>query len=463
MTSPDKRVPAGAYAGPAGTGAGLPSLQKLTWQSAQQSIISGVMQSFQGVGAATTNINNATAQAMSAATAAAVGASGAQSTATAAQDTSTANASAIAALQTQQQQTQVGGASVTDNFSSWNTASWATFRSGPVADVSVVNGQAGITKSGNTGNGSVGALWKTPLLTDSESVSVVLGAVNQAGSNDLGSGPVIRAAADLSSFVWAAVSTTSVALGYGVRSGGTTTFTQWVGGSQFSISTGDTITLTAVGNSYTVQINGVGALNYHDTSAVSPVGSTNRWVGFISTYLQQSSAWGTSSYYGFDFDSFAAADTASPPIVGTGWSLYRQNTSSVAQSAGANVLTAPVFDTVRQTNNINLIDLGTGQIQVTKSGWYVISVGFQWDTAAGSNPYWTVLYTAPAAGGTWTAIRFAGEAMGSNQYDTSATFVVFLGAGTVCAPGFQSGQSAGVRGDAGGVATFFDGTLCSFS
>ncbi|MFX0581178.1 DUF7257 domain-containing protein [Nocardia nepalensis] len=463
MTSPDKSVPAGSYTGPGSSGAGLSSLQKLTWQAAQQSIISGVMQSFQGIGTATTDINNATTQAMTAATAAQSGAAAAQSTANNAQDTSTANASAIAALQTQQQQSQVGGASITDNFQSWNTANWTSFKTGPVADMTVVNGQAGLGKHGDTGTGSVAALWKTPLYTDSVTVSVVLGNVNQAGANFAGSGPIIRAATDLSTFVWTAVSTTGVYLCYGTRSAGSTTATQWASTGNMSISTGDTITLTAQGANYTVLVNGVGVLSYTDAAATSPVGSANRSVGFISSYLQQNSTWGTATYFGFDLDSFTSADTTQPAMVGTGWSVCRKTASSVAQTSGNGRVVSGTFDTLRPSNNVNLIDLGTGQIQVTKSGWYVISVGLQWDTPAGSNPYWTFLYTTPNPGGTWTVLRAAGEGSGSSQFDTSATFVVFLGSGAVVAPGYQSAQSAGIQGDANGLATFFDGTLCSFS
>lgn len=466
MTSPDKSVPSGSYTGPGGSGGGLPSLQKLTWESARQSIVSSVLQSFSGVGTATTNLNNATSQAMTVATTAQAGAIGAQSTATSAQTSSTANASAIAALQTQQQQSQVGGASVTDNFQSWSTADWTTVKTGPVADMTVVNGEAGIGKQGDTGSGNVVALWNTPLMTDAEMASVVLGNANQA-SNIYGSGPIIRAATDLSSFVFASVSTGGLILGHGTRSSGTTTFSQWVAQTGVTIGTGDTVTLAANGTTYTVSVNGVGLLSYSDAAAVVPVAATNRSVGFVSAYVQQSSAWGTSSYFGFDLASFTAADTISPSVVGTGWSVYRQATSSVSQAstgAGASRLSAGTLDTVRScTNGVNVVDLGTGAIQVAKSGWYVISLGLQWDTAAGSNPYWAGVYTAPSATGPWTFQRAGGETAGSAIYSTTNTFVLFLAAGSLVAPGYLTVNSAGVRGDANGLATFFDGTLCSFS
>ncbi|MEU2033589.1 DUF7257 domain-containing protein [Nocardia amamiensis] len=461
MTSPDKKVPPGAYVGTPGAPNGLSNLQKVTWQSAQQSIISNVLQSFQGVGAVSANLTENTTRAMTAANAAQAGATSAQVTATAAQDASTANASAINQLQTQQTQNQVGGASVTDNFQTWNTENWNTFKTGPVADMTTVNGQAGIGKSGNTDTGSVSALWKTPLMTDSESVSVVLGSANQAGST-AGSGPIIRASADLSTFVFAAVSGSSVHLGYGTRSGGTTTFHQWASKSNLSIKTGDTVTLTATGSVYKVLVGGVGMLSYTDAAATSPVGSANRYVGFLSTYYLQTTSWGSSSYFGFDFDSFAAADTTSPPIVGTGWSVYRQNSSVVPQATGANRVAAGTFDTIRMTNNVNVIDVGTGQIQVTKSGWYVVTVGLQWDSIPENYPRWAFLWSSPGPNSTWTAMR-AGGSVSHVSLGLTCTFTVFAAAGTVLAPGYQIATNASVRGEVSGLATFFDGTLCSFS
>ncbi len=462
MTQPNKETKPGQYGVSPGTGA-LGGLQKITFDGARQSIISSVLQSFQGVDAAGTNINGATNKAMNAAATAQADAVSAQNTANSAQDTATSNSSAIANLQNQQQQNQVGGATFSDSFDTWNTANWNSFKSGSVADMVVVRGQAGLDKRGNTDSGGVVALWKTPLYTDAQSASVVIGNLNQSGSF-AGSGPVIRAAADLSTFVWAVAGGNSLYLGRGTRSGGVITLTQWKATGNAPIETGDALTLSAKGNTYTVQVSGVSLLSYTDIAGEVPVGSTNRWTGFMSQYLLQNSSWGANAYFGCDFDSFTTADTTQPTMVGTGWSIFRQDENGVPQPTGYNRIAQGTFDTLRASNNVN-VNLGNGAIQVTKSGWYVISVGLQWTNPAASNlAYWTALYSAPSATGPWNLLRLSGEVTAPGTYASGATFVVFLAANTFVSPGYATLQGGtAVRGDPGGAATFFDGTLCSFA
>ncbi|WP_216912807.1 DUF7257 domain-containing protein [Nocardia noduli] len=461
MTSPDKKVPSGAY-----TGGSIRSLQSVTWAAAQQSILSSVMGSFAGVDAVGSNLNSVTNRALSAANSAQVGASDAQSTATAAQNTSASNASAIANLQTGQTQNDVGGAAVTDVFEIWDTTKWDVIKwnSGATAvpDMVIVSNQAGIAKGGNTGTGGDFALYKTPLMTDAQSVSLVLGRANQAGYYT-GSGLLIRAAADLSTFVIVQIGTTKVMLQRGTLVGGTMTITTWVEKTGLTLSTGDTVTVAATGSAYEVLINGVSRLGYTDTAVTSPVGANNRYVGFYSAFLAETGWGGTTMYYGFDAESFAAADTTSPPVVGTGWSLYRQSTTAVTQSAGSNRY-GTIFDTVRQANKINVLDLASGQIQITKPGWYIMNVSAQWNQPCGTGYLYNVsLWSAPNPGGLWKLVRGGGETEGSVVYRSGGTFVVFAGEGTVWAPGYYIAGSNGMYGDTSGTRTYFDGTLCSFS
>lgn len=463
MTSPDKSVPAGSY-----SGGSIRNLQKVTWDSARATILSSVSESFVGVENIASNMNAANDRALNTANKAQAGASSAQSAASSAQNTSTANSSAITDLQTKQTQEQVGGASATDNFQAWDNTKWTVAKwvsggTGTVGEIVVVGDQAGISKSENTGTGAQLALRKTPLMTDDQSVSMVLGRPNQAASFT-GSGLIIRAAVDLSTFVMVQVGTAGVELQRATLANGVWNVTTWVKQTGLAIGSGDTVTVTASGTLYEVLVNGIGRLAYRDAAASSPVGVNNRWVGFYSG-CNVADLWdGSKTFsFGFDLDSFAAADTASPPVVGTGWSLFRSNTATVPQPAGLLRFNG-VFDTARQVNNVNVLDLPTGTVQITKSGWYVMSVSAFWARASGtSSNYTATLWTAPSPEGQWKCIRNGSPTQGNNTVHVAGTFVVFAAAGSVWSPGCYTAAANDMQGNATGSDTYFDGTLCSYS
>lgn len=470
MTSPDKRVqvPPGGY-----TGGSIRNLPKVTWEAARASIMSDVMQSFAGVDAIGANLGSITDRALDAAASAQTDATDAQVTATAARSTSVSNATAIAELQADKTQNEVGGAAVTDKFESWDAITWRVgqWSSGghQVPDMVGVDNQVGIAKTGHTSTGANFALYRTPLMTDSQSVSVVLGRPNQAsaftGSGALrcGSGILLRAAEDLSSFVIAQIGSSKISLQRGTLVDGQLVMTVWNELAGLTLSTGDTITVSASGSLYEVLIDGVTWFEYQDTAGTSPVGAGNRMVGFFSGCAVSSTWAGTTFDFGFDLESFAAADTSSPPMVGTGWSLYRQSADTVDHIAG-NVRYGPVFDTLRYANKINLLDLASGQIQVTKTGWYVMSVGAQWYQACGTGSSFRVaLWSAPAPDGLWRLVRHSGEVEGSAIYRAAGSFVVFAGAGSVWAPGYYIADANEMYGDSFGTNVYFDGTLCSYS
>ncbi|MFC3963504.1 DUF7257 domain-containing protein [Nocardia jiangsuensis] len=461
MTSPDGKVPAGAY-----TGGSIRNLQKVTWAAAQASIMANVMQSFAGIDAVGSNLSSVTNRALDAAGSAQIDAADAQVTAHAAQNTSSSNASAIANLQNDQTQNEVGGAAIMDKFETWDAAKWTVgkWSSGghPVPDITVADNQAGIDKTGHTSNGADFALYKTPLMTDSQSVSVVLGRGNQA-SAFTGSGILLRAAEDLSSFVLVQIGVSRVLLQRATLLNGELLVDTWNERTGLTLSSGDTVTATATGAGYEVLINGVSRLGYQDTAVTSPVGAGNRRAGFYSGSNVIGSWAGTTVQFGFDLEAFAAADTASPPVVGTGWSLYRQSTATVAHPAGTARYGA-VFDTVRIANKVTVLDLPAGQIQITKPGWYVMNVGVQWSQPCGTGyTYRAGLWSAPEPGGLWRLVRSGGETEGSAVHRAAGSFAVFAGAGSVWAPGYYIAGPNTMLGDSAGVNVYFDGTLCSFS
>ncbi|MFB7719329.1 hypothetical protein [Nocardia sp. NPDC056100] len=446
MTSPDKSVPSGAY-----TGGSIRNLQKVTWASAQASIMSTVLGSFQGVSAAGGNLNSATKQALSVANQAQTGASQAQSAAQAVQNTAAANSAALIELSANQTGQTTGGAAFSDVFGRPALGTdYSTFKTGPVADLVIVDGQVQLNRSGDNNTGDVVALSKTVTRTDDQRVSVVVGRSQE--SYNASAKIIVRAAADLSTFVYARVFSGSVYLGYGTRSGATTVYNDWAS-AQATVNTGDTVTIEAVGKNYQVLVNGAPMVGYADTAVVSPVSANNRSFGFGCQYYWS----GLFPYFSFAIAALAAADLSSPPVVGTGWGLYRVSTTAITEPAGENMLAANTFDSPRPLNNVTVTDLGRGQVQVQKAGWYAINVGFS--LSGTTSQARANLWTAPQVGGTWTLLRVGARTPTDTSVNTvGAAFTVFLGQGAVVAPGYTLPANAGFAGP----NTYFDGALLSY-
>ncbi|MEV0251156.1 hypothetical protein AB0H76_31505 [Nocardia sp. NPDC050712] len=446
MTSPDRAVPSGAY-----TGGSIRNLQKVTWDSARSQILSSVTASFAGVEAIGSNLNSATKQALNAATDAQSGASQAQASAAAVQNTTAANSASLVELVATQSGQTTGGTAFSDAFGRTELGlDYTTFKTGPVADLVVIDGQVQLNRSGDENTGNVVALSKTVTGTDDQRVSVVVGRIQEAHS--AAARIVVRSATDLSTFVYARVYRDSVYLGWGTRSGNTTVYNDWTSAST-AVNTGDTVTVEAVGRNYKVLVNGAPVAGYADTAVKSPVGANNRSFGFGCQYYWT----GLFGYFSFAINALAAADLSSPPIVGTGWSLYRLNSTSVAQPAGEARLAANTFDTLGAAKGIAVPDLGRGQVQIEKAGWYAIT------TAYAFSNYTTQarvgLWTAPAPGGTWSLARVgARTANDTGVNSVGSSFTAFLQQGSVVAPGYYLSTNNGFVG----TATYFDGALLSY-
>lgn len=449
MTSPDKEVPAGAYTGPSSSGGGLPGLQQITWQAAQQSIISNVMGSFQGFGNANSNLNATTKQALVAANSAQAGAVQAQTTATALQNTTASNSAVLAGLSAAQTGQQTGGTVFSDIFGRTVLGpNYSVFKTGPVADLVVANGQVQLNQSGDQNTGNVVALSSTVTQTNDQMVSAVMGAANQAPSSSMKI--IVRSAPDLSTFVYARVYSNSIYLGYGTRSNGTTNFNDWTSAGA-TVNTGDTVSVQAQGPTYEVLVNGAPVVGFSDTSVVSPVGASNRSFGFGCQYYWS----GLFPYFSFAVAGLAAADLSSPPVVGTGWGLYRINTVGVAQAKGEFAVAAGTFDSTHQANGVTVVNLGLGQVQVQKSGWYAVAVGLMY-SGNDAQPIRADIWTAPSPTGTWSLTRTGAlTSVGVVAYSAGMSTVLYLPAGSVVAPGYLLNANNSLIGP----NTYFDGAL----
>lgn len=455
MTSPDGHVPPGAY-----TSGSIRNLPMVTWDSARAQILSRVTASFAGVEAIGSNLNSVTKLALNAATDAQSGASQAQASAETVENTTAQNAVDLAELVAVQSAQATGGTAFSDAFGRAALGlDYTTFKTGPVADLVVVDGQVQLNRVGDKNTGEVVALSKTVTGTDDQRVSVVVGRLQEA--HKAAARIVVRSATDLSTFVYAHVYRDRVELGWGTRSGNTTVYNEWKSKSA-TVSTGATVTVEAVGRNYKVLVNGVLVVGHPDGDTTappkSPIGANNRSFGFGCQYYWT----GLFGYFSFAINSLAAADLSSPPIVGTGWSLYRLNSSAVAQPAGEVRLAANTFDSIGAAKGVAVPDLGRGEVQIEKAGWYAITTAYA--LISSSTGARVGLWTAPAPGGTWSlsrvGARTASDAapLGVGGSSVGSSFTVFLQQGSVVAPGYFLSANNGFVG----TATYFDGALLSY-
>ncbi|MFJ4652688.1 hypothetical protein ACIP5Y_15615 [Nocardia sp. NPDC088792] len=454
MTSPDKSVPAGAYTG---TGGGnISALQAVTVASAQASVVSSVTNAYAGASSGGGSMNAATQNALNAATNAQSGASTANSTAGAAQGSTAANSTAISGLLAGQKAQANGGSVFTDSFNrSTLGPDYQTFKNGPVADLVVANGEVGLNQNGDQNTGYVLAVNTAHTTqTDDQAISAVMG--TDRNSDLAGAVLIARAASDLSTFVFATVTRSQVSLGCGTRSGSNFTYANWAA-VPASVHTGDTVTLDCVGTTYQVLVNGASVASANDIQKVSPVGQANRCFGFGSQYSWTGLRWS----FSFNLVGLTAADLAAPTVSGTGWSL-RCLSSSVSAPSGEVRFPAKTFDTnAVPPSNVTIIDLGLGQVQVNKAGWYAISVVYNLKASAtdvvaaaiaGADLWW-----APSTAGPWTNLR-SGYNSGALSYSAAETFIVYLAAGSVVCPGYFLSANATIIGP----NTYFDGAFISY-
>lgn len=470
MTSPDKNVPPGAYVGDVAAPNNIDNLQKVTWEGARASIVSTVTGSFSSVTAIGGNWKAITDKSQSATTTAQSRSADASSTAADAQAAAKANAATIDALTPRKPSEPTSGTTFSDDFERAELGTgYTTYKFGRVADLNIVGGQVQLNQKGDEGTGYVVAMPKMALTTDDQSVSVVMGRANQAAN--CGATLYIRAAADLSTFVYADIRANSVGLGRGTRTTALN-FTRWVT-VPTKINTGDTVTLQASGSNYQMLVNGFPVAGYNDSAKTSPVGAANRSFGFDSSYYWS----GLFGYFSFATDALTATDITTMPVSGIGWALARISSSNALQPAGSGVVAAGTFDTVRQASGVTVTALGSGQIQVPASGWYRISVGLDYASAV-TGELQADLWCVPSSGAAWQQLRKGPptnqlwsetvqngtDGDGNPIYVTNtygyassaaATFVVYLQAGAIVAPGYKSNSGNNLVGP----HTYFDGAL----
>lgn len=384
-------------------------------------------------------------------------------TAAGAQTNSTANSTAIAALTATQTSAATGGVSVTDGFptsgplsgySTWTTGG-DNLGSGVVLDVGAM-GDLGITGS-PTATGVMWALNTQVMATDNAAVTLVC---ENTGNANACTTLLVRAKSDMSAFVYANIFGDSgvVYLGYGSwSSGGGWTFNDWTMVS-VAQAQGQSWTLTPNGSTYTLSVNGSPVTAYTDTAGHAPIDSAHRCVGLA---MQVNNVF-FSYTFGWQVNSFAAVDTSSPPVVGTGWQLFQASTGNVTLPGGGSwqVLGAGTLDTEGPVNGVTVTALGVGQITIKTPGWYAVSFSAYMNSSAGTGNYFAAA-VAVTRSGTTTRVISGNTNTGSQAFNASVSGVIYCQAADVLQPQLYQAGSNSVFGGPTGSTTYFSGSLCS--
>lgn len=450
MTSPDRRVPSGAYGGSTATGNNIANLQAVTWAGARDAVVASVMGAFSGVDTANTNLMGNARTALDAATTAGQSAGNAQQTAVDVQLTTASNASVVASMTASQEGLNYGGTVFTDIFDrAALQPGYNTFTTGQIAAPVIVNEQCALPKTGNQGSGHVVLLSKTTTQTDDQAVSVVMGSGGGWGSPE--TFLIARASVDLATFACAKVASGRVALGYGTRAGGITTFVE-VRSMPAHVNTGDTVLFEAIGCDYTLFVNGQQILQWCGKSNMTPVGAANRSFGFGLSY--------TVGWFGgsrsFNAAGLTAVDMKAPPMVGTGWSLQMAAGAGVPAIVGTSLFPSNAFSSGSATsNNVTVLDRGAGRIQVLKAGWYAVNLKFQ--TSASQSGMCADIHTSPGPDLPLGPARRGALTAQAPSTSAGVTAVLYLTAGSVVVPGHHLPSATNLI-----APTSFDGTLLSY-
>lgn len=332
--------------------------------------------------------------------------------------------------------------------------------------IGIENNQA---VAGQTTSGSVFARANTPALGDDMSTAIVVGSLLEAAAHEVGLH--VRMNTAQTQWVYLNVFKTKVYLGRATRSGSTVTYTDWVSvTSGITVANGTQAEIRATGSTYRAFVGGKQVAAYTDSAVSHPVGSTNRSSGFRVEYDSTPFVGGRSPAIG----SFAMADITVPETVGTGWSLYRNNTGSSSSTTWTTTGVAfgsDTFDVEDRKANVEVDNLGIGRIKILKAGWYQVSVSARSSTARAL--VMVGLFGGTVAG-SLSLIRVGSvgqdsdsDASGTPSTSTSprnwsGSWTVYCPAGYYLAPAGvsqSSSTSVSLIGISGGYPTNFHGAL----
>lgn len=383
-------------------------------------------------------------------------------TATSAEQTALSAAQQIAELRGENNAGGSNGVSISEVFpgnrSGFDPAVWTEL--GPITNqTGHLDGNASILTSASVA-GRFPILHDTPLSTDAQSVSAVV-TRTAAGSN----APMmllLRAAPDLSSFVYVETYRDDINIGYGSwnLTTGARTLHQWEG-AIWSLKQGNTLEVRVTGDTYAITANGTPVLTYTDDPRTATVGSNNRHVGMVHS---MSSAFGV-KFTGFGIFAFNASDIEVPQYKGTVWNLFQSSLTAGPDLAHGYNRVPATFDAQREVSNVTIESLALGNVRIKKEGTYLISIRYQFTRPTDNDNFMALLYSwNGVVGQPFNLVDVGPENGDVGVHTVGATFHRYCLVGEVLAPGFYYNKGVvepanKIVGDALGTVTYFKGVL----
>ncbi|MFC9555588.1 hypothetical protein ACFTWF_32655 [Rhodococcus sp. NPDC056960] len=295
--------------------------------------------------------------------------------------------------------------------------------------------------------------------TDTDDMSVKCVVADTGSAFSLGCPTVLygRLASGGGSFVYCKIYKDRITIGKGGGAYGSFD-APWASTSSVTLKAGYTVDFRMLGNVYSVRVNGVQVLTYTDGGNTASVGSSNRFGGM--GFSKDDIPFGYIK--GPGVTAWAMNDIQPQQYNGTGWGLYRANTSAVNLTAtvGNDYQFAGIFDNTRWSQGVTVADQADGEVIILKSGPYSITVGYETPafTEDENVKHGALLWKSVGLAG-YNVIRRGDQAEDTRQH--SETFNVYLDEGDIVRGGFYCSSTArdAVSGDTFGTKTYFDGAL----
>lgn len=271
----------------------------------------------------------------------------------------------------------------------------------------------------------------------------------------------VRANAARTSYVFAKIFEDRIIIG--TATGGTETDRTT---ATLSVANGNTVELRAVGNLFTILINGVVRYTYSYAHTMG-AGYRGTGVAFMRHKL------GFLYWYSPSIRLFLAGDYSPPTFIGVGWSMSRRAASegSVSSTSSGAVNYVSVMDTLEpETKGVTVLSLPSGEVQIITPGWYQIDNRAYVGYLTGGHTMAATIQRAAAGGTPSYAMWRHGSRIPVTYTDSGGlelagsecSALIYLQAGERVAPGiYRSAGTTKPTGDPSGSYVRFSGTLIS--
>jgi len=310
------------------------------------------------------------------------------------------------------------------------------------SNVVIKGNQAGVA-DGAANNSISWAVTDQEFTTDGHSASVVLGSPRgKTGFYDCYTGLYVRVNLDFTQAAYCHVRKNGgINVGKMTRSGSTFTFTQLATVS-VGVLEGDLVRFRCYGANYYVVVNGITRLSFTDSGAVISSGAGFRHAAFSMQRKEFSDFFSTWTNDAYRVASFAMSDwvPAGVTVTTASWRLRRGSGSEVALSVthGAQAVMPSSFYTVDDlSEQVTVVDLGTGQVEIEEGGWYEITAA----SINRDNMNETATIPFGVVADAWRAsmwVLYVDGAAIAGPITSGVSVTVYLDAGQVVRPGVSA-------------------------